>query len=260
MPIEQCSHLRDPQAVSRGRRTQVDTVAEESKTDKTETIAQVYRQPWCIPCRRWPLRCPIGDRGNLCQYETATSHRVQSDSGKTARQERALDHEVNWLQTMSSTAGIVECNCVDAFQAVTQAAASQGDTRAARHRSRFSRSRRCTLPLGEVPRRSAPRHATPSKWGGRCRAQNHRVHSGAHRGVKRCTQLRGAQRHHRGESGSRTTPRPSATIALRVEHFVVGKQWCIEVREVQPERALAQSLVKSLRIPPSTVPGRVFRS
>ena len=53
------------------------------------------REPWCIPCRRL-ARCvvPIGDRGNLCQHETATSHRVQSDSGKTARQERALDHEV----------------------------------------------------------------------------------------------------------------------------------------------------------------------
>ena len=52
---------------------------------------------------------------------------------------------------------------------------------------------------------------------------------------------------------AKTMPRPSATIALRVEHFVVGKQWCIEVgkhwREVQPECALAQSFVASLRIP-----------
>ena len=238
-------------------------ILKQSLEDDGHTVTQLRRSPRRTRQRRlhrfadslgaflagdWPLRCPIADRGNLCQYETATSHRVQSDSGKTARQERAQLASNNEQYCRFS-----ELNCgVQLCGRAPSSDAKQPEC-CARHRSRFSRSRRCTLPLGEVPRRSVPQHATPSKWGGRCRAQNRRVHSGnrdqAHRGVKRCSQLRVVQRHHSGESGSRTTPRPSATIALRVEHHVVGKQWCIEVREVQQERALAQSLVKSLRIP-----------
>ena len=168
------------------------------------------------------------------------------------------------------------------------AAVSQGDTRAeccARHRSRFSRWPKVqNWPLGEVPLRSAPRHATPSKWSGRCRAHNRRVHSGnrdqVHRGVKHCSQLRDVQRHHSRERGSSTCNvhliRCGVCLlpAWELEVFVAGQGPCpdparqspcesilwlgssvalksasIRDREVQPERALSQSFVESLRIP-----------
>ena len=57
------------------------------------------------------------------------------------------------------------------------------------------------------------RHAAPSKWGGRCRAQDHRVHSGkqvgslshdqAHRRIELCSQLGDAERRRGRERGSR---------------------------------------------------------
>ena len=249
------------------------------------------------------MRCPIGDRGNLCQYETATSHRVQSDSGKTARQERALDHEAQLASNNERYWRFSELNCgvqlcgrapsSDARQQsrkVTQelnavrdtAQGSHGAEGAHCHLVRFPDEVRRDMPLPASGVAAVGHKIAESTVGigTRPTVESNVAHNFAlFRDTTAGKVVRGLElMRRRAWHLQRALIRCFGVCLLPVwelEVFVVGqgprpdparqspcesntlwlgssgalKSASIGDREVQPERALAQSFVKSLRIP-----------